>query len=305
MSKLDSIPTFLGTTRIESTLDEIRAIFTSLTTSDVRLLIEKHFPNLLDAVCLYNITDPSANISHYAVTINWALLSSPLRGVIVKNRDWCYVEHYQDVVIDGKKGWLRVMKHVDIAACPDLEDKYGIIRGHMLLAGFIYLETDRPNIIQVFELHHNDPRGQLDMSMIGDFMITKAADIRYHSMSTMQININSHRLSSLEYLPVHSLAPKHSRAKCAVCLRTFGAFSRKSNCRRCGEVVCRKVCSRMWSLIKSGIRIRVRICHQCSKKPALSQEQPKSSMLEEDMLASCFTDDNFSSYSAQMYWEAL
>ncbi|CAK4638008.1 unnamed protein product [Aphanomyces euteiches] len=105
-------------------------------------LIAAYFPNLLDNVRLYTITDPLANIPHHAVTINWMLLCSPLRGVIVKDRDWCYVEHQQDVIIDGKKAWLRALKHVDIAACPDLEAKYGIIRGQILRAGFIYMETD-------------------------------------------------------------------------------------------------------------------------------------------------------------------
>ncbi|KAG9406456.1 hypothetical protein AC1031_002775 [Aphanomyces cochlioides] len=296
-SKKDNVPIFLGKTKIESTLDEIRAIFTSPTTADVRELIAAYFPNLLDNVRLYNITDPLANIPHHAVTINWMLLCSPLRGVIVKHRDWCYVEHQQDVIIDGKNAWLRALKHVDIAACPDLEAKYGIIRGQILRAGFIYMETDRPGVLQVFEFHHNDPRGQLDMAMIGDFMVAKTAEIQCHSMNMMQTHIDSQRLSRLEYLPSHSLVAKHSRVKCAVCLRHFGTFSRKSNCRRCGEVVCGKICSALWTLIKSGIKIRVRICYQCSKKPAAIQPRSKSFLLKEDMLVSFASNGNFSGYT--------
>ncbi|CAK4703011.1 unnamed protein product [Aphanomyces euteiches] len=231
MTKHNDIPTYLGTTQIESTLEEMQAIFSSVTTAQARGVIADYFPNLRDMVCLYDLTDRVANVPHHTLTINWVLLTSPLRGVIVKNRDWCYVEHNQDVVIDGKKAWIRAFKHVDIAACPDLEAKYGIIRGHMVLAGFIYIETDRPGILKVLEFHHNNHLGQLDVGMIADFMVTKTAEIQYNSMNMMQNNLHSHRLSCLDFLPSHSLVPKHSRAKCAVCLRNFSTFTRKSNCR--------------------------------------------------------------------------
>ncbi|KAH9161725.1 hypothetical protein LEN26_001293 [Aphanomyces euteiches] len=286
-TKQDDLPMFLGTIQIESTLDEVRSIFTAPTTDDVRELITAYFPNILDNIRLYNITDPMANIPHHAVTINWLLLSSPLRGIIVKNRDRCYLEHQQDVIIDGKKAWLRAMKHVDIAACPDLEAKYGIIRGQANLAGFIYMETGRPGILQVLELHHDDLRGQIDMSMMGDFMTAKTAEIQFHSMNMMQTNLISHRLSRLDFLSERSTVPKHSRSKCRVCLRKFGTFSRKSNCRRCGEVVCSKACSNVWTLVKGGIRINVRLCSRCSNVPA---EVFKSLMKEDDMQGSHFTD---------------
>ncbi|KAG9406455.1 hypothetical protein AC1031_002774 [Aphanomyces cochlioides] len=296
-TKQDDLLMFLRTIQIESTLDEVRSIFTAPTTDDVRKLIAAYFPNILDNVRLYNITDPMANIPHHAVTINWLLLSSPLRGIIVKNRDWCYVEHQQDVIIDGKKAWLRAMKHV--AVCPDLEAKYGIIRGQANLAGFIYMETDRPGILQVLELHHDDLRGQIDMSMMGDFMTAKTGEIKYHSMNMMQTNLISHRLSRLDFLSEQSTVPKHSRSKCRVCLRKFGTFSRKSNCRRCGEVVCSKTCSAMWTLIKGGIRIHARICIRCSNIPAEIQRRSKSQVEEDDMHGSHFTDDNFSGYTAK------
>ncbi|KAH9153240.1 hypothetical protein AeRB84_004480 [Aphanomyces euteiches] len=297
--KQDDIPMYLGTTQIESTLDEIRSIFTAPTTADVRELIAAYFPNLLDNVRLYTITDPLANVPHHAVTINWLLHRSPMRGVILKNRDWCYVEHQQDVIIDGKNAWLHAFKHVDVAGVPSLEAQYGIVRGKMLLTGFIYMETDRPGVLQVFEFHHNDLRGQLDMAMIGDFMVAKTAEIQCHSMNMMQTNLISQRLSRLDYLSEHSIVPKHARTKCAVCLRKFGTFSRKSNCRRCGEVVCSKTCSAMWPLIKGGIRIHARICIRCSNIPAEIQRPSKSLVQEDDIHGSHFTDDNFSGYTGK------
>ncbi|CAK4748271.1 unnamed protein product [Aphanomyces euteiches] len=44
----ENLPLFLGTTLIESTLDEVRAIFTAPTTADIRRINSAYYPDILD-----------------------------------------------------------------------------------------------------------------------------------------------------------------------------------------------------------------------------------------------------------------
>ncbi|CAK4678546.1 unnamed protein product [Aphanomyces euteiches] len=244
-----NLPLFLGTTQVESTLDEVRAIFTAPTTADVRRVDAAYFPDILDEVRLYTLSTPTEDRPHHLSSVSWTLLRSPLQGLIVRYRDFCSIEHLEDVEIDGKKAWIRACKSIVIPACPDLEKKYGIVRAEFIHSGFIYMETDKPGILRVTELEHFSPNGRVTGDVIGAMLMASFAESQYNSMNSMQTNVYAHRLCKVSYLPPSKLVSKHTRTKCAVCHEKFGAFSRKTNCRRCGEVVCSKVCSATYKLM--------------------------------------------------------
>ncbi|CAK4381155.1 unnamed protein product [Aphanomyces euteiches] len=231
-----NLPLFLGTTEIESSLDEVRAIFTAPTTSDVRRVDAAYFPDVLDEVRLYTLSTPTEDRPHHLSSVSWTVMRSPLQGLIVRYRDFCSIEHLEDAEIDGKKAWIRACKSIVIPACPDLEKKYGIIRAEFIHSGFIYMEIDKPGILRVTELEHFSPNGRVTGDVIGAMLMTSFAESQYNSMNSMQTNVYAHRLCKVSYLPPSDLVGKHTRTKCAVCLKKFGTFSRKTNCRRCGEV---------------------------------------------------------------------
>ncbi|CAK4673847.1 unnamed protein product [Aphanomyces euteiches] len=60
-----NLPLFLGTTEIESTLDEVRAIFTAPTTADVRRVDAAYFPDVLDEDQLYTLSTPTEDRPHH------------------------------------------------------------------------------------------------------------------------------------------------------------------------------------------------------------------------------------------------
>ncbi|KAH9114033.1 hypothetical protein LEN26_013067, partial [Aphanomyces euteiches] len=97
-----NLPLFMGTTEIESSLDEVRAIFTAPTTADIRRVDAAYFPDVLDEVRLYTLSTPTEDRPHHLSSVSWTLLQSPLQGRILRNRDFCNIEHLEDVEIDGK-----------------------------------------------------------------------------------------------------------------------------------------------------------------------------------------------------------
>ncbi|KAF0743878.1 hypothetical protein Ae201684P_003957 [Aphanomyces euteiches] len=92
-----NLPLFLGTTEVESTLDEVRAILTAPTTSDVRRVNAAYFPDVLDEVRLYTLSTPTEDRPHHLSSVSWTVLGSPLQGRIVRYRDFCNIEHLEDV----------------------------------------------------------------------------------------------------------------------------------------------------------------------------------------------------------------
>ncbi|CAK4098348.1 unnamed protein product [Aphanomyces euteiches] len=220
----ENLPLFLGTTLIESTLDEVRAIFTAPTTADIRRINSAYYPDILD-------------------------------------------EHLEDVSIDGKKAWIRAFKSVELIACPELERRYGIIRAEFLHSGYIFMETDKIGTLRVIELQHVAPNGHVHGDLIGAMLVTLAVESQYNSMNSMQNNVYAHRLCQLSYLPSTVVGSKQPRTKCSVCLKKFGTFTRKSNCRRCGDVVCSKVCSAKYKLLIANLRVELRVCSRCIPGP--------------------------------------
>ncbi|CAK5015824.1 unnamed protein product [Aphanomyces euteiches] len=269
-----NLPLFLGTAEIQSTLDEMRGIMTAPTTADARRVNDAYFPDVLDEVRLYLLSTPTEDRPNHFSFVSWLLHRSPLQGRIVRNRDICCVMHLDDIEIDGKKACLGAYKSVALPACPDLEEKYGVVRADFIHFGFIFMETDKPGVLQMKHLEHVDPNGQVNGDIIGGLLMYKMTESQYNAMSAMQANVYAHRLSRVSYLPLAAYVNKHSRTKCAVCLKKFGAFARKSNCRRCGEVVCSKVCSAKYK-VAMAVLIELRVCSRCIPEPnEVEQEMP-------------------------------
>ncbi|ETV93948.1 hypothetical protein H310_12283 [Aphanomyces invadans] len=259
----ENVPLFCAHTEIEATLDDIIPNFLTFDTPSVRASAFTFFPDIMDIVRLYNITMPTPRRPHHYLGINWCLLATPLAGIVVKRRDLCYLEYQDNLVVGGKRAWVRALVHVEVPACPDLQLKYGIVRGKMLHSGFIYVECDQPGVLQVFELQHVQPNGSIRGS-IGDYLVTKSAVSQCGNLNLLGQKLRAAKLSRLQFLPDHAVVSLSARSSCHVCDKKFGHLRRRHNCRRCGEVVCGRPCSTMWKLMASGIRVHVRLCCPCA-----------------------------------------
>ncbi|CAK4439345.1 unnamed protein product [Aphanomyces euteiches] len=107
-----NLPLFLGTTEVESTLDEVRAILTAPTTSDVRRVNAAYFPDVLDEVRLYTLSTPTEDRPHHLSSVSWTVLGSPLQGRIVRYRDFCNIEVVCSKVCSTK--WKLIMANLRV-----------------------------------------------------------------------------------------------------------------------------------------------------------------------------------------------
>ncbi|KAH9159133.1 hypothetical protein LEN26_002495 [Aphanomyces euteiches] len=158
------------------------------------------------------------------------------------------------------------------------------------------METDKPGILRVTELEHFSPNGRVTGDVIGAMLMASFAESQYNSMNSMQANVYAHRLCQVSYLPLAACVNKHSRTKCAVCLKKFGTFARKSNCRRCGEVVCSKVSSAKYKVMMANLLVELRVCSRCIPGPGNAKQQTPMSTLRNE-----FEQDDMSAYSESSY----
>ncbi|KAH9103085.1 hypothetical protein LEN26_015367 [Aphanomyces euteiches] len=262
-SRCDGVPIFRACAKLEAALEDVISIFLTPTTSETRQIMAAYLPVFLDKVRLLNISMPTLENLHYYQSLNWTILKTPLGGVIMKHRDLIYVEHQEEVIINGKRAWLRALTHVDIPGCPSLEDRYGIVRGEFLHTGSVYMETDVPGVLENIAIHHNRPNGKLT-GAVGDFLMSKVTNSHYRAIKEAEQVVRAHQLSRLEMIAKHHLPPVSRTAKCDVCLKKLGILNDKDYCRRCAKIVCTKSCSKVWKFLKSGIQVRARVCRMCS-----------------------------------------
>ncbi|KAG9412860.1 hypothetical protein AC1031_015755 [Aphanomyces cochlioides] len=285
-SREADVPIFRVCTEIEASLEDVIALFLTPSTSETRQVLAAYLPLFIDKVRLYNLTLPTPENPHLFQSLCWSIARSPSRGVILKPRDWSFVEHMEEVMIDGRRAWYRSVTHAEIPGCPDLEAQYGVVRGQMHHTGYVYIETDQPGILEHIAVYHNQVNGKLT-GPLGDFVLNKITEGHYRAIKDAEHVVRAYQLSrdsQMWHLPEK-------------------VFNEKDHCRRCAKVVCKKHCSKMWKFLKSGIQVRARVCIECTNEvktkslaPSVSSapsETDRSSMLSDDEVST----EAFSSYT--------
>ncbi|CAK4619290.1 unnamed protein product [Aphanomyces euteiches] len=287
----EDVPIFRVYAEIEATIEDIVSIFLTPTTAETRQIMAVYLPLFVDKVRLCNLTLPTAESPYFYQSLNWSIAESPLKGVILKHRDWSYVEHQEEVMIHGRRAWLRAVTHVDIPGCPDLEARYGVVRGHMLHTGYVYIESDRPGVLEHIALYHNKANGHLT-GPLGDYLLNKVTEGHYRAIKDAEHVVRAYQLSRLDMVPPHKLPAIPSTTKCGVCLKKLGHFNEKDHCRRCAKIVCTKRgCSKVWKFLKVGIQVHARICRVCSNAAKSTSLLETSTLRSETDSSSTWDDD--------------
>ncbi|CAK4357936.1 unnamed protein product [Aphanomyces euteiches] len=115
----------------------------------------------------------------------------------------------------------------------------------------LYVETDRPGVLQVNRLIQVDVAGTAP-SWILNFIQLK----RMRNLKKMDRFFQEQRLSAQTFLSHRNLIPKSSRSRCFLCQSAFSVLQPKSQCQKCGQVMCRS-CVKTWNLHISGFDTKV------------------------------------------------
>ncbi|CAK4355969.1 unnamed protein product [Aphanomyces euteiches] len=125
----------------------------------------------------------------------------------------------------------------------------------------LYVETDRPGVLQVNRLIQVDVAGTAP-SWILNFIQLK----RMRNLKKMDRFFQEQRLSAQTFLSHRNLIPKSSRSRCFLCQSAFSVLQPKSQCQKCGQVMCRS-CVKTWNLHISGFDTKVTVCAACTLVP--------------------------------------
>ncbi|KAF0691334.1 Aste57867_17422 [Aphanomyces stellatus] len=245
-----------------ATLDDMSTLFYASSTPAYKEYIKTYYDELRDGAKLYEVV---AGRRH-SVSVNWLMQETPTRGVVFKNRDWCFVESQDHVVMpDGRRAWVRSFRSIQLACCPNLQATLGYVRADHYRSGTCYIETDMPGVLTVRQLLQVQLNGDLGTNM-SDYVVQRGFKTRVKAMAhRVDRGLLAHRLSRSSFVVYDSILMAPRRRHCRACDRAFGLLVRRRQCQKCAEVVCNADgCSAVWDVSIGGRLAPRRICTFCS-----------------------------------------
>ncbi|OQS04010.1 hypothetical protein THRCLA_03708 [Thraustotheca clavata] len=242
---------FCGVMEIQATLPEVAALFRLDTTQLFQEYCARFAKDLLDCASLYTLAAPTETHPHNYIGVKWLAVGLPTP--VVKNRDWCVLECQDDFDINGVKGWARCFNSITMSCCPEID---GLVRASFYRAGYIFLQSEKPGYLQCMHIIQADFKGAIPPWLLNFGMIRRLKHL-------VEINkfLLEQRLGSTPTLTIEELVPLSNRRQCFLCNRKFNAFTKKRQCFKCGEVVCKR-CSKLWHInIKHPL---LQVCNKCS-----------------------------------------
>ncbi|RHY58752.1 hypothetical protein DYB34_000758 [Aphanomyces astaci] len=256
---------YMGVMDVFATIDEVVDLFRSDSPMHAKQYTQRFGRDLLDMAHLYALAAPSDEDSKM-VAVTWRAYKKPVPGVTMK-RDACLLECHRDFDVNGRRGRVCAIKSIQVASCPDMETELGLVRMTNYGSGHVFVESDRPGYLQLsFLLHGNVARGSRVENFVGnvlkrkDQLTDKAVTRRCRSVTNIDVWLRENRAARSPSMPEHMWIPPSSRHSCFHCLKGFGAFGRKTNCPKCGHVVCGN-CIFKWKVSPSE---SIQVCSKCS-----------------------------------------
>ncbi|CAK4080173.1 unnamed protein product [Aphanomyces euteiches] len=261
---------YLNVTEVQGTLDEAAYMMSAGEDGSRDYCTTYYKDTVVDLKTLYSIATPTAEHPHNSIAIKWRALTT--NTPLFKFRDMVFMEYCDDFTIDGLQGFGRCMTSIDLGhVVPDLEKSLGIVRCHMWNGGDIFVKSERKEgYLTAFRIYQQDIKGVFPpwiVTHLSKGLVSKC-------MTTLEDSFRHERVLALEatngFLPEYAMVPKDRRTNCTLCMHKFNAVNRKTNCYKCGEVLCKK-CNMQWA-IETGRRVgrqrpvkrMVRVCTSCS-----------------------------------------
>jgi len=133
-----------------------------------------------------------------------------------------------------KRSWVSSMHSVRLPCCPSYDSTDGIIRGSLYNSGYVFTETDIPEVLDAVCIFQIDLKGYVP-SALGQAALKEWAT----SIASIEEFFYKQKLRSSRLLRDIELPPLDSVRTCTLCTRHFSPLTlrAKVHCRICGEVV--------------------------------------------------------------------
>ncbi|ETV67056.1 hypothetical protein H257_16621 [Aphanomyces astaci] len=220
-----------GVTYVPASLDDIVNIFHSksalqkVKNNGSQTTFNAFEREILNTKTLYKIRKRTSNAPRHCISLKWMRLGSTVKEM--DDRDFVFLE-CQDTIFDEKvkrRGWVCSMHSVQLPGCPPLD---GYVRGSLYRSGYVFRETETPNVLQVVCIMDMDFKGTMNANLSNLMLKSRvmiAGAIREH-FQALQEELNQPQGEELDAMP------------CPLC-RDYLASTR---CTTCDDVVCMNCC---------------------------------------------------------------
>ncbi|CAK4106161.1 unnamed protein product [Aphanomyces euteiches] len=250
---------FCSNVSINGTLEEVIEHFRIDSTEKAQELIQRTEDDALDSIKLASLPPPS-NSPLETVIVKWIMGKTAFDG-LSRRRDMCAVECDYRFEVNGRRGWVQATKSVKVDSCPDLEAKMGYVRAEDRGSGHVFIESDRPGCLQAFHVVNFDIRGNATEWLAHTCFRNICAGLR-----DVDRLLREDRLSRGSWMSPRRYVSQDSVDSCQRCRSTFGLFRKKTNCQKCGKVVC-SCCNLLWKVKVNEQVTKMNACGVCSLKP--------------------------------------
>uniref|UniRef100_K3WXE1 FYVE-type domain-containing protein n=1 Tax=Globisporangium ultimum (strain ATCC 200006 / CBS 805.95 / DAOM BR144) TaxID=431595 RepID=K3WXE1_GLOUD len=260
-------PSMLGVGAIQGTLEDVIYGIYDKSHDEMKTTISYVDVSAKDCTVLHNIDLATASDPFQYTGIKWAL-QQYLTSVIVRPRDWCYLESMgirQDA--RGDRFGYFILHSVNLSHCPPF-DRHFAVRGRMRLS-FIFREPVR-GVVEIFAQGLYDPAGEL----IQHFTTIATAEVLSGIYSSVQC-AESKKLTLLALWNFRGNLEYDIQKTCHVCRGSGSMFTSLKQCRVCGATVCSQCRSN--KLIFAGPAhslIKVSCCQKCVTYAATMEVRP-------------------------------
>ncbi|KAH9184743.1 hypothetical protein AeNC1_013280, partial [Aphanomyces euteiches] len=244
---------------ITGTLDEVIEHFRTDTTVKAHEFAQSIGGGVIDLINLATLPPPR-NSSIEDVAIKW-IVGKTVFDRLARKRDMCVVECGYSFEVNGRRGWVRASQSIKVDSCPDLEATMGYVRMENRGSDLVFVESDRPGRLLAYQVVHMDLRGN-----VSEWLTQLCLKSGCARLKDLVRHLRENRLSRGPWLEPQLHIAQTSTEKCYRCQTSFGLFQRKTNCQKCGQVVCSN-CNQSWQVKVNGQVTKMHACTICSLKP--------------------------------------
>jgi hypothetical protein len=250
---------YRGLTTLEATIEEIVELYEVDVEHPNVQLETKLAPDLLHSVILYEIKPYNAAENTVFIGIRWSAMRTPY--VLVRNRDYCYLECQRLFTLaDGRRGFARCTHSVKIKSCPDMEKSHGFVRASMYRSGMVFVESRRDRrVLDVVQAVYTDLKGNVPM-----WVASMSIRSRMMNLEHLKKYMAMKRAANQTFVRRSEMMSRGKVKTCFVCVDDIGTFKRKYNCHKCGEVICGRCKVNMSADIPVVGKMKLTICSLCS-----------------------------------------
>ncbi|ETW03990.1 hypothetical protein H310_04395 [Aphanomyces invadans] len=219
-----------GVTYVPASIDDVVDIFHSkpslqkMKNDGSKTSFNAFEREILNTKTLYKIRKRTSSAPRHCISLKWMRLGSTIKEM--DDRDFVFLE-CQDTIFDEKvkrRGWVCSMHSVQLPGCPPLD---GYVRGSLYRSGYVFRETEAPNVLQVVCIMDMDFKGEMNANLTNLMLKSRvmiAGSIREHFQARQDELNESHE--------------EQDAVPCPLC-RDYLA---STPCITCNHVVCMNCC---------------------------------------------------------------